>query len=197
MSSEEKKQLRTTYKAMRREQDPLARIEGSKKICLALQQLPIVSRGKRIFVYLSMPIEPSLDLFIEWALGQGKEVYVPLCAKETGIMEAVRLSNLQDVEEGLLGIRIPKAIKGGYTAVEPNLIDVVLTPGVVFDAFGGRLGMGAGYYDRFLKDISEESRIGVCWDFQMRQESVPMDDYYQCVGLVVTDKQTYKTIPKG
>ena len=34
--------------------------------------------------------------------------------------------------------------------IPPSLIDLVVVPGLGFDAFGNRLGRGRGFYDRFL-----------------------------------------------
>jgi 5-formyltetrahydrofolate cyclo-ligase len=64
------------------------------------------------------------------------------------------------------------------------LIDVVLVPGVAFDAQGHRLGRGKGYYDRFLQSVSDIKKIGVCFDFQ-KVESVPAEAHDVVVDIVV------------
>ncbi len=40
--------------------------------------------------------------------------------------------------------------------IPPTDIGVALVPGLVFDERGGRLGRGAGYYDRFLATLPEQ-----------------------------------------
>lgn len=37
--------------------------------------------------------------------------------------------------------------------VEPDVLDVVLVPGLAFDPWGHRLGYGQGFYDRFLAKL--------------------------------------------
>lgn len=46
-------------------------------------------------------------------------------------------------------------------------IDVVLTPGLGFDREGGRLGYGAGYYDRFFARYPRSRRIALCFREQL------------------------------
>ena len=38
-------------------------------------------------------------------------------------------------------------------------IDTVITPGIVFDRCGYRIGYGKGYYDKFLKQFSKKNII--------------------------------------
>jgi 5-formyltetrahydrofolate cyclo-ligase len=76
---------------------------------------------------------------------------------------------------------------GGRTPVDTGLIDLVITPGLAFDARGNRLGYGGGFYDRYLSRLGPEAlRVGVAFHFQLVDE-VPNGPADQQVHLVVTD----------
>ena len=67
---------------------------------------------------------------------------------------------------------------------------IVFVPGVAFDREGGRLGRGAGYYDRVIAGCEESSGrprfIGVGFGSQVI-EAVPMDSLDMRMDGVVTE----------
>ncbi|MBF1348812.1 MAG: 5-formyltetrahydrofolate cyclo-ligase, partial [Megasphaera micronuciformis] len=77
---------------------------GSSVICKTLGQLPDYHKARRIMAFLSMPGEVDLDAFIEKALADDKEVYVPRCL-DKGNMEGVRLYDLGQTVFDRYGIR--------------------------------------------------------------------------------------------
>jgi 5-formyltetrahydrofolate cyclo-ligase len=58
-------------------------------------------------------------------------------------------------------------------------IDLVLVPLVAWDANGGRLGMGASFYDRVFQPLASQRRpfrLGVAYQLQ-RVERIPLDPW--------------------
>jgi 5-formyltetrahydrofolate cyclo-ligase len=63
-----------------------------------------------------------------------------------------------------------------FSAVPLSSCSLVVVPGLAFDARGGRLGYGRGYYDRALAGIDIERAVGLCFDEQIVDE-VPMAEH--------------------
>ena len=70
-------------------------------------------------------------------------------------------------------------------SVEPRAIDLALIPGLGFDRRGGRLGMGRGFYDRFLVE-TDAVRVGLCFELQLLS-STPVDERDAAMHRVVTE----------
>ena len=142
------------------------------KLCHEIVQLPQYEQAQSIMAYLAMPKEANLDDVIEHALQAGKRVYVPVCTDKTTMI-------------AVLNIRVPKK---PYEIISPKDIDLVLVPGAGFDRHGGRMGMGNGYYDRFLKELSPSNYIGVAWEAQIMKNPIPMERYDQRMPAIVTEQ---------
>ena len=166
--------------------------EESKKMGKALRDRILAfspyRKAKRIMAFLAMKGESNLDFLLEAALEEGKEVYVPVCLPEK-MMEAGRLYDMKHFVKGPLGLRdLPK----GYEIIEPEKLDLVLIPGVAATPEGIRLGMGAGYYDRYLSRVPFEKRAAALWDFQVIP-SLPEEPFDQRVAYIVTEKRVIET----
>lgn len=71
-------------------------------------------------------------------------------------------------------------------------IDLIIIPGLAFDAVGGRLGRGGGYYDRFLSRAElrpDCAKWGIAYDFQVVEET-PILDHDAQLDAVYTDRRS-------
>ena len=86
------------------------------------------------------------------------------------------------LETGPLGLEQPPADA-------PELApDIILTPLVAFDRAGGRLGQGAGYYDRAFTLHPDCWRVGVAWSIQ-EAPRIPVDPWDVPLHAVATEKE--------
>jgi len=169
--------------AKKQHQEKLAQM--SEEIVEKLQRIlsshlsPLTSHHfNTIMAYWPLPDEVDIRPLIQWLVGQGRTVVLP---KVTGdeTMELRRYTSQDDLAEGAFHILEPV----GEPFTDYDQIDVVLVPGMAFDAAGHRLGRGKGYYDRFLSSHFSPLIIGVCFPFQ-RVAEVPTEDYDVCMNEV-------------
>jgi 5-formyltetrahydrofolate cyclo-ligase len=69
--------------------------------------------------------------------------------------------------------------------------DLILTPLLAFDEKLGRLGQGAGHYDRAFAQFPGALRIGVAWSVQ-QVEAVPLDPWDVPLDAVITEKALFR-----
>ena len=176
--SERKKGLRQKMLAMRRALSANETESRSSSLKENILSLPEYKNAKKIMAFLAMKGESNLDGFIRQALLDGKEVYIPVCLPERQ-MEAGRLLGLRN-------------LPAGYEVTSPESLDLVLIPGLAVSQEGIRLGMGAGYYDRYLARVPFEKRVAALWDFQVIPD-IPSEPFDQKIAKIVTDKSVIVT----
>lgn len=186
--SERKKGLRQKMLAMRRALSANETESRSSSLKENILSLPEYKNAKKIMAFLAMKGESNLDGFIRQALLDGKEVYIPVCLPERQ-MEAGRLIDMEHFEKGPLGLR---NLPAGYEVTSPESLDLVLIPGLAVSQEGIRLGMGAGYYDRYLARVPFEKRVAALWDFQVIPD-IPSEPFDQKIAKIVTDKSVIVT----
>lgn len=162
----------------------------SQAACLNALSHEQFQKAKTILAYAAMPREADASHFIEEAKKAGKRVAYPYCMPESGY----RMQALEPLsEEGFYldryGIRTPDPAQS--REIPPAEIDLILTPGLAFDLFGGRMGRGAGYYDRFFARTNA-FRMGFCLDIQ-RVPQVPMQPHDYFMNALVTNTIRHNT----
>ncbi|MBQ3538127.1 MAG: 5-formyltetrahydrofolate cyclo-ligase [Clostridia bacterium] len=137
--------------------------------------------AKSVFIYMSLPGEPSTDKLIEASFRMNKAVYVPYCIKK-GQMKAVRIYPDSVLYDGYMGIKEPE-ITNSECADD---FDIAIIPCVSASDDGRRLGHGGGFYDIFLKGKKAKTYC-LCFKKLMNNE-IPTEEHDVCVFSVVTEK---------
>lgn len=157
------------------------RAEKSRRIIAGLWATPQFAEARVVMLFASMPDEFDTFPLIETAMARGKTVVLPKVLAE-GEMAACRVE-AAGLTPGAYGILEPAA----DAAIDVSEIDFCLVPARAFDASGGRLGRGAGYYDRFMcKPGFRAFLCGAAFEEQIIGE-VPREPHDVPVQMVVTD----------
>ena len=135
---------------------------------------------RTFFIYLSHSSEAPTDRLIERLQRAG---HVVCCPKIVG-KEMFPVVYAEDFTIGEYGLREPVG------EIYEGEIDVAVAPLLAVDRQGNRLGMGGGYYDKFLAKIPKANRIAYCYDFQVCN-AVPVLAHDQRMDVIVTDKQIW------
>ena len=180
--NEQKKFLRREFLTRRRavtidERDRISRLLVEKFLATE-----IFSASKVIMAYASTAEEIQLDELFAACFAEGKILAIPLIVGE-GVMRAVEVPNFEALEVGAFNILTVKPALRKF--IEPAQIDCIIVPGAAFDIHGGRLGLGGGYYDRFLSQAVKAKKIAIAYDFQL-VESLPLESHDAKIDMVIT-----------
>src|SRR5262249_24486833 len=108
------------------------------------------------------------------AVSKGKKLCLPRVDWTAGTMDAVSVPGLGGLERSKHGLMQPGP---GAPVVPPDHLDLILVPGLAFDAVLRRFGRGAGYYDRFLARAGQGwggAAVGVAFEVQI-VDALPSD----------------------
>lgn len=173
-----KREIRSQMRELRRNLSLEEKAEKSEKIChYLLSDLKNRVPGN-LFSYVALKEEPDLSLAMKEASEMGWNIYVP-SLKDDCTMEAALYNGEMECTD--LGFYQPKKLQ----IIDPEKISLFWIPGVAFDMDGFRLGMGKGFYDRFLL-CSSGVFVGIGWEFQ-KVDKVPTEPHDQQMNFLVTE----------
>jgi len=184
-------QLRTNILAQRDRLTKTERRSKSEKIAENFWQTKEAVGAACVFIYANFRSEVETVGLIRQCLAREKMVAVPYTDVKKKALLPFRINNpVKDLRPGYCAIPEPDPDRA--TLVSPEKIDIAVMPGSVFDIYGGRLGYGGGYYDRFLANAAPQAlRIGLAFELQLVAR-VPLEPHDQSLNILITEKRIVK-----
>jgi len=179
-----KAELRQRLLAQRAMLTPAEIEQHSAVIATYVCALPAFCVSHTVMVYMALPQEVQTMQIITQARQLQKRVAVPVIRGQVLVAVALNEAPMQ-LRRGRFGILEPR---GTQCVIHPQEIGCIAVPGIAFDARGGRLGFGKGYYDRFLKQLPATTyRYGLAFGIQV-VPCVPQAPHDICMHGIVTEQ---------
>ena len=183
--------LREKVLARRDAMDAATRAALSQAVLEEIAGLPAYRDARAVLAYAGFGSELRTGGFLRRVLDEGKTLLLPRVNREDKLLEVYEVGDPErDLQAGTWGISEPMPER--CAVADPLNTDFVLVPGVAFDARGGRLGHGAGFYDRLISTSLPPRAWLVAGAFETQMvEEVPMDEHDMSIDTVVTEKAHY------
>lgn len=169
-----RKEIRTVKKAVPFSEKMLR----SEPIMRQVEQLEAFKQARTVLLYWSMDDEVQTHNFVErWY--REKCLLLPCVDGDDLLLRQYTGPACMQAGEQF-GIGEPTGPV--FTAIDT--IDMIVVPGVAFDRQNNRMGRGRGFYDRLLKTTPQAYKVGVAFDFQIK-DSIPTEPFDIPMDIVI------------
>ncbi len=160
----EKHELRATMRALRKR---LAQTspDAAGRAAGFVNDLPA---GETVAVYRAVGAELDPELLARALEQSGRRLCLPVALARDAALMFRRWSPGEPLEMDVAGCPAPLPL------AEVVVPDLIITPLLAFDAAGGRLGQGGGYYDRTFAAVPDALRVGFAYTGQA-VDPLPME----------------------
>lgn len=187
MNIEERKLLRKQKMNARDSLSPSEREAFSMQIAERILASKEFQQAQTIMIYRATKGEVCLDALERAALAADKCLVYPLCINDSEMI-ALHPNDETAWQIGYCGILEPS--REHAIEIAPEEIDIVICPCTVFDEQGGRMGMGKGFYDRYLEKCTNACVAAVAFEVQ-KMEHVPRAPWDKEMDIIFTESFTY------
>jgi 5-formyltetrahydrofolate cyclo-ligase len=183
-----KRWLRGVCSRLRTEISPRNRRAWSALSAKRLAGLPEYRRAKTVAAFINFGSEIETDDFIQRAWKDGKNVVIPMCKNGFDKPYFVLFRRGDQLKKTAHGPCELLERRGAYPL---SSIDLVVVPGLAFDARLHRLGYGGGVYDRLLSKTRRAVHVGLFMESQ-ELERLPNAPHDRALHAVVTEKRVLR-----
>lgn len=185
----DKNELRVKYKAIRKEIS-----EKEQKSHLAAENLfqsEMWQNANVVALYLSFGSEMGTAEIVRRGLAEGKIIAVPVTDNKSYAMDFYRFSLDEQTTDSALGMAEP--VRKKENLILPEKIDLCILPGVAFDIYGHRLGMGKGCYDRYLPKLRiDAQKAALCFTEQITIKVLPFEEFDVDLDWLINEEKIIK-----
>ncbi len=189
----DRKEVRKSKIAARNALTPEERYEYSRALVLNLIETEEYKSAKTVMIYKYIKGEVQLDYLEELnqtlPQSEQKTLVYPLIISKTEMI-ALKPKSDESWKKGYFDILEP--VEELSEKIRPEDIDLMVCPCTVFDEFCNRMGMGGGFYDRFLPGCKNARILSVAYEVQKADE-IPLDPWDHPMDLTVTEKRVYRS----
>ena len=185
---EKKQELR---KLIEQKLESLSRTEIQKKLDAIEAQLFEFANfieAEVSLLYINTDREVYTDHIIRRCMDSPKDIVLPLFDDANGGTKLYKIQDVDaDLRKGAGNVREPNPER--CKPVSMDNIDIAIIPGLAFDEKGGRLGIGAGRYDRMIPKLPVTARkVAFAFEDQITQ-MVPMESHDKFVDIIITEER--------
>lgn len=136
----------------------------------------------QVCVYAGVFPEVETRMIIQELLNRDG-VWIPRCAGKS--LEICKIRSWDDLVPGKYSI--PEPGDNLEVLKKHSFLDLVIVPGIGFDAKGHRIGRGKGYYDRFLSRLDQGVlKLGLAFAVQILN-NVPVAGHDETMDGIITE----------
>lgn len=160
----------------------------SRRIVAAFMALPEYAHADTVMFYIDVRSEVRTRHDLEMALQTSKTIVVPWC-NDDGELELFRLASMDELEIGMYRILEPRQElrKVPEKQVSVESLDLIMVPGVAFDARGARMGHGKGYYDKLLQHARPDTPlVALAFECQLF-DNIPVAEHDVFMDRIITE----------
>lgn len=184
--SQSKKQLREYCLSIRKSLGVETRAKANLSICKNIEGWDIFQRSQTILTY--MPIKSEADPTPLLKLYPQKKWVIPRIIPEEDHRMVFHRYEPNRLIFHPFGMAEPAP---DLPTIQPEEIELTLSPGLAFDRHGFRLGYGGGYFDRFLENLKGVS-VGITYH-ALLLDTIPHAAHDISMHWVVTERELFKT----
>lgn len=170
---------------------PEIRDQSAQSAAELLRQHALFQQSRHIACYIAYGSEFLTRPLIETIWQEGKICYLPVLT-DTKSLQFVQYNAGDELQPNQHFI--PEPVNHQHS-IQPEKLDLVITPLVAFDLQGNRLGTGGGYYDRtfafmYTHPVKAPFLLGLGFDMQ-QSDAIPSEPWDIKLNGVLTETRVF------